>query len=197
MDFLSQHLMMVLIAFFISFLAFLLLLNIFSLPANWIIIGIIFLWHKSVPMSNMDTWFWVTIITLAVIGELLEFGMQIIKAKKYGSSSSGTFAGVIGAFIGAIVLAPLFFGLGALIGAVIGAWLGCFIMEKAKGRETNEALHAAFGAMMGRLLGTILKCGVGSAIVAVTAHKIWPRKEAIPIIDDTTETVLNLIQYIS
>ena len=114
-------------------------------------------------------------VGIAVVGEALEMGMQILKAKRYGSSSSGTFAGMIGAIAGAILLAPLFFGLGALIGALAGAWTGCFVVEHLKGRPLREALDAAFGAMMGRFLGTVCKCGAGGAMLALAAGRIWPK----------------------
>ncbi len=164
---------------FMALLCFVLFLNIFGLPANWIILALVGLWAYAYPDAASMNWlFFAILISLAVIGEVLEFVLQVIKAKKYGSSSSGTFAGIVGAIVGAIVLAPLFFGIGALIGALIGAWIGCFIMEKAKGRPTKEAYDAAFGAMVGRFLGTVCKCGIGGAMLAVVARYIWPETPA-------------------
>ena len=175
MDFLPFPLASMLAGAFITLLCFVLLLNIFGLPANWVLLGLVALWKVVHPgATSMDMWFWIMMVGIAVVGEALEMGMQILKAKRYGSSSSGTFVGMIGAIAGAILLAPLFFGLGAFLGALAGAWLGCFCMEKIKGRPLGEASEAAFGAMMGRFLGTLCKCGVGAAMVAVTAHRIWP-----------------------
>lgn len=166
---------------FLSLLAIILVLNVFGLPANWLILGLVCLWKYVYPdTAHLDTLFFVLLIGFAILGEALEFGLQIIKARKYGSSSSGTFAGMVGAIAGAILLAPLFFGLGALIGALLGAWTGCFVMEKGKGRPTREAVDAAFGAMMGRFLGTVCKCGAGGAMIALTARYIWPEPPAAP-----------------
>ena len=166
---------------FLGLLGFVLLLNIFGLPANWIILGLVTLWKYAYPdTAHMGTLFFAMMIGLAVIGEALELGLQVVKAKRYGSSSSGTFAGMIGAVAGAILLAPLFFGLGALIGALLGAWTGCFLMEILKGRPGKEAVDAAFGAMMGRFLGTVCKCGIGGAMIALTGRYIWPEDPAGP-----------------
>ncbi len=168
----------VLISGFLVLLGFVLFLNIFGLPANWIILILVGLWKYIYPdAANLTTMFFVLMLTLAIIGEILEFALQVVKAKKYGSSSSGTFAGVVGAIIGAIVLAPLFFGIGALIGALLGAYIGCFIMEVAKGRPLSEAREAAFGAMVGRFLGTVVKCGIGGVMLALTARYIWPEAQ--------------------
>ena len=145
-------------------LCFVLFLNIFGLPANWIILGLVALWKLAAPASgSLDVWFWVVMVGFGLLGEALELGVQVVKARHYGSSSSGTFAGMVGAFVGAILLAPLFWGLGALLGALVGAWLGCYAMELYKGRPASEAMNAAMGAMMGRFLGTVCKCGRGAA----------------------------------
>ncbi len=165
---------------FLVLLGFILFLNIFGLPANWIILIFVGLWKYLYPdTASMTTLFFIMLIVLAIVGEVLEFVLQVVKAKKYGSSSSGTFAGVVGAIIGAIVLAPLFFGIGALIGALIGAYIGCFIMELAKGRSLKESREAAFGAMVGRFLGTVVKCGIGGVMLALTARYIWPEVTVI------------------
>lgn len=164
---------------FLSLLGLVLLLNIFGLPANWILLGLVCVWKYVYPdTAHMGMLFFSLLVGFAVLGEVLEFGLQVIKARKYGSSSSGTFAGMVGAIAGAIMLAPLFFGLGALLGALLGAWTGCFVMEKLKGRPSREAVDAAFGAMMGRFLGTVCKCGAGGAMLALTARYIWPETPA-------------------
>ena len=135
MDFLPFPLASMLAGAFITLLCFVLLLNIFGLPANWALLGLVALWKVVHPgATSMDMWFWIMMVGIAVVGEALEMGMQILKAKRYGSSSSGTFAGMVGAIAGAILLAPLFFGLGALVGALVGAWLGCFVVERSPRR---------------------------------------------------------------
>ena len=176
MDFLPFPLASMLAGAFRTLLCFVLLLNIFGLPANWVLLGLVALWKVVHPgATSMDVWFWIMMVGIALVGEALEMGMQILKAKRYGYSSSGTFAGMIEAIAGAILLAPLFFGLGALIGALAGAWTGCFVVEHLKGRPLREALDAAFGAMMGRFLGTVCKCGAGGAMLALAAGRIWPK----------------------
>lgn len=199
MDFLPFPLASLLAGAFITFLCFVLLLNIFGLPANWLLLGLVALWKLVHPAADaMDMWFWILMVGIGLAGEALEMGMQVVKAKRYGSSSSGTFAGMIGAIVGAIFLAPLFFGLGALIGALAGAWGGCFLMERFKGRPVREALDAAFGAMVGRFLGTVCKCGAGGAMLALAAGRIWPKvsPELVPVPSpaESTQVLLLLMQ---
>lgn len=177
-------------------LCLVLFLNIFGLPANWIILGLVALWKLVMPAQGaLDAWFWAGMVGFALLGEALELGVQVIKARHYGSSSSGTFAGMVGAFVGAILLAPLFWGLGALLGALAGAWLGCYLMEVARGRPTAEALNAAMGAMMGRFLGTVCKCGTGAAMIALTAHHIWPDAQALVPAGEAPAEVVRLFLH--
>ncbi len=160
---------------FIVLLGLILLLNILGLPANWVVVLLVVLWKFLHPAAGaLDVWFWIMFLGLAVLGEVLEMGVQVMNAKRHGSSTSGTVAGMVGAIAGAIFLAPLFFGLGAFIGALVGAWLGCLVMELLRGRPGKEAFDAAFGTMMGRFLGTVCKLGTGSAMVVLTAQRIWP-----------------------
>ena len=92
-------------------------------------------------------------------------------------------------------MAPLFWGIGALLGALAGAWLGCFCMECLKGRSAEQALHAAWGAMLGRLLGTVCKCGVGGCIIALTAKKILPLEAPDKIASPELGEQVNLLLY--
>ncbi|GHU92830.1 hypothetical protein AGMMS49925_12060 [Deltaproteobacteria bacterium] len=203
MDYLPFPIASVLAGAFLTLFCFILLLNIFGLPANWGLLGLTALWKVLHPVATtMDVWFWVMMVGLALTGEALELGMQILKARRYGSSSSGTFAGMIGAVAGAIFLAPLFFGLGALIGALGGAWTGCFVTELfIRRRPLKEAMDAAFGAMMGRFLGTVCKCGAGGAMLALTAGRIWsPSVPFVPgspdALDSAAQVMLRLARHL-
>ncbi|WP_297218973.1 DUF456 domain-containing protein [uncultured Desulfovibrio sp.] len=186
---------------FVALLGLLLLLNLPGLPANWLILALVGLWQFLHPQAgDLDIWFWAMAIGLALLGEALEMGVQVINARRHGSTRGGTLAGMIGAFAGAILLAPLFFGLGALLGALLGAWLGCFLVEFLRGRPLQDALDAAFGTMMGRFLGTVCKCGVGGAIVALTARRICPdvlpvRPDGLPVPPGPEQLVLWLGQF--
>ena len=95
---------------FIVLLGLILLLNILGLPANWVVVLLVVLWKFLHPAAGaLDVWFWIMFLGLAVLGEVLEMGVQVMNAKRHGSSTSGTVAGMVGAIAGAIFLAPLFF----------------------------------------------------------------------------------------
>ncbi|MDR2695381.1 MAG: DUF456 family protein [Deltaproteobacteria bacterium] len=177
----AQSLALAIAGGFIVLMGLVLLLNFFSLPANWILIALAAAWkYMNTAADQMDFGFFALLVGLAVLGEVLEFGLLALKAKKYGSSNPGLFAGLVGAVVGAIMCAPFLFGLGALLGALAGAWLGCYLMELLRGGGHEQAVQAAMGALVGRFLGTVCKCGIGAVILTCIARAVWP--DALPLI---------------
>jgi hypothetical protein len=149
-------------------------LNVLSLPANWIILGMGWVWGLVHPGQHLGYGFYGPLIVLAVLGEAVELGAQFYGAKKYGGSNKGNIGAFIGALAGAIFCAPFLLGFGALPGAIIGAYLGCYLFERLHGRPSSEAWRAATGAMWGRVLGFVAKAGLGGAMVAFIARAAWP-----------------------
>ena len=178
----AQSLALAIAGGFIALMGLVLLLNFFSLPANWMLIALAAVWkYMSTSANQMDFSFFALLVGLALLGELLEFGLLAVKAKKYGSSNSGLFAGLVGAVLGAIMCAPFLFGLGALLGALAGAWLGCYLMELlVRGGGHAKAVQAAMGALVGRFLGTVCKCAIGALILCCVARAVWP--DAAPFV---------------
>ncbi len=171
----------VLLAGFMFVLGIVLLLSVFGLPGNWIMLGLVAVYHFVLPVeSPLGVGYWAIALGVAVLGEVLEFLLQVKQAKKYGSSTTGTVGGVIGALVLAVMMAPLFFGIGAFVGALLGAFLGCFLFELLRGQDARAAAQAAKGAMFGRFLGTVCKLACGVVIWAVTMQSLWPDPGELP-----------------
>ena len=79
-------------------------------------------------------------------------------------------------------LSALWRGFGAFIGALVGAWIGCYLMERYKGRNDYEARQAAKGALVGRFLGIVVKCGIGAVMLGLTCHAIFQ----VPVYPEVT-----------
>ncbi len=156
----------------ISCLCFSQVLQLFSLPANWVALGLVALWKYLYPAS-MEWNFVIVLAVVAALAEALEFGLQAWGAGRYGASTRGNLGGIIGAIAGAIFGAPFFLGLGALLGALGGAYLGCLIAEMP-GRSKPEAFRAAKGAFVGKALGFTVKTAIGAVIVVMSIPKVWP-----------------------
>jgi uncharacterized protein YqgC (DUF456 family) len=149
--------------FLLLFAAF--ALHVFGLPANWLIIAILWVWDMLSPDASIPVRTYALFVGAAVLGECVEFGLQIFGARKYGASSAGNWGAIGGAIAGAIFGAPFFLGLGALVGAVIGAYFGCLGVEILNHRPAHEARQAALGAMLGKVLGLSVKIGIGVVLL--------------------------------
>ncbi len=158
---------------FLLLLLLVLLLHVFSLPANWILLGLVTIW-KLAHSETMPWSFVLILVGIAAFGELAEFIAQAYGAKRFGSTGRGNFGGILGAILGAIVGAPFFFGLGAVLGALLGAYTGCYILEVGQGRSASDASHAAWGAFWGKFFGMAIKMGLGMGMLGLTAVRIWP-----------------------
>lgn len=157
---------------FVCLLLLVLMLHIFSLPANWIMLGLLLIWKFMHPEA-MGWGFMGVLLAFALVGEIMEFIAQAYGAKRFGSTGRGNLGGIIGAIAGAILGAPFFFGLGAVIGALCGAYAGCFIMETGQGRSNAEASRAAWGAFWGKFFGMGIKVGLGMGMLALSVTRIF------------------------
>lgn len=146
-------------------------LNLLSLPGNWLMLGVLCLAAWLGPDGRI-TWSFVGLMgALAVLGELLELGAQLIGGKRGGASGAGNFGGIVGSIAGAILLAPFALGLGSLVGALFGAWIGCFIVERMRQESRQRAAEAAWGAFWGRSLGLVGKSAIGATIIVMSIHR--------------------------
>ncbi len=160
--------------FFMAFLGLLLLLHLLGLPANWLILAALGLWRWTHPEMAADWAFFSLIFTLCVLGEVIEFLVQLWGGKRFGGSRRGGWAAVIGAIIGGVLGAPLFFGLGALPGSIFGAFAGSFLVELGQGYSFAAAYRAAWGAMVNKVFGTVVKIGLGVAVIFLSFPHVWP-----------------------
>lgn len=151
-----------------------LLLHIFSLPANWIVLILVGLWKVTHPEMALSWLGFGGLAALAALGEALEFVIRMKGASRYGASTRGNWGGVIGAIVGAIFGAGFLLGVGALPGALIGAFGGCLAAERLSGRDFEGARRAAVGAMYGTFLGLVSKVGIGVVMAWYAAGSVWP-----------------------
>ncbi len=131
-----------LVILFIVFLILAVLIQVLSLPGNWLAIILVIIWKFIGPASSVANLSWgfiLLLIVLAAIGEIMEWLLQLKVGKQFGSSFKGNIGGIIGAIVGAILFLPLFFGFGALLGALVGAYLGCLAAELLQGRDRQAS----------------------------------------------------------
>jgi uncharacterized protein YqgC (DUF456 family) len=140
-----------------------LILIVLGLPGLWIMVATAVVYNMIVPGDPIG---WVSLIAVAVlalIAELLEFTMTGRYARKYGGSRRAGWGAIIGGMIGAVVGFPVPI-VGPVIGAFLGSFVGALVAELTGGSSAGDATRVAKGALIGRVVSTMLKIGIGFTI---------------------------------
>src|SRR6202022_2222458 len=120
----------------------------------------------SFPRRSSDLIGWVSLIAVAVlalIAELLEFSLTGRYARKYGGSRRAGWGAILGGIVGAMVGLPVPI-VGPVLGAFVGSFLGALVAEFTGGASASDATRVAKGALIGRVVSTVLKIGIGFTI---------------------------------
>ena len=104
------------------------------------------------PFSVMFFVYWALIVVVVMS---LESIIPAAGAKRFGGSREGIIGCLLGALIGLFFFPPF--------GIVIGPMIGAFAGEIYSGKQSDQALRAAFGSFVGFFVGTVIK--VATALV--------------------------------
>ncbi|HUY33045.1 MAG TPA: DUF456 domain-containing protein [Pirellulales bacterium] len=155
-------------------------MTLLSLPGNWVMVAAAALFAYLAPDSGPDiSWTTVAVLGgLATLAEIIEFAAGALGAAKVGGSKRGAALAALGSMIGAIAGAligvpiPLVGSVvGAILFACLGALGGAMLGEQWKGRNLAESWQIGQAAFWGRLVGTLTKTAIASAmaVIAITA----------------------------
>ena len=138
-------------------------LIVLGLPGLWIMVATAVTYNLIVPGDPIGWFTLVAVAVLALVAELLEFTMTGRYARKYGGSRRAGWGAIIGGMIGAFVGFPVPI-VGPVIGAFIGSFCGALVAELTGGASAGDATRVAKGALIGRVMSTVLKIGIGFTI---------------------------------
>ena len=125
-----------------------------------------------IHLTNVIPYNWtfiLTTFTIALFVYILDYIIPALGTKKFGGSKYGIIGTTIGLIVGLIFLGPF----GIIIGPFIGALTGELIYDN---QNSNRALKAAFGSLMGFLFSTGLKFIVSIIYAGLFLSKIWEMK---------------------
>ncbi|HUT15637.1 MAG TPA: DUF456 domain-containing protein [Anaerolineae bacterium] len=101
---------------------------------------------------------------IAVVAEGLGYAAGLLGAKTGGASWKGMAGAVLGGLVGLFVLQPFGIFVGPLVGAVMG--------EMWAGKQTDAAVKAGFGALVGVLGGVVLKLAAAATMIGLVVLSI-------------------------
>lgn len=156
-----------------------LLLTLLGMPGNWLIVlaaAAYTIWGPAEGLPQMGLYTVLTLFALAVLGEILEFVLGAVTARRAGGSRRAAVGalggGLAGAVAGMFVGIPIpFVGpfLAAILFASLGAMAGAYMAQQAspEWEEQQKAWQIGKAAFWGRLSGTLAKLLIGMLMVIV------------------------------
>jgi hypothetical protein len=113
-------------------------------------------------------------IIVAVVA-VLDYLVPIWGTKTFGGSKAGVRGSTIGLIIGMILLPMfgIFLGPLGLFGILGGPFIGAWIGEIYAGKESRQALRAAFGSFIGFLAGTLMKIALAVVLAVYFFRAMW------------------------
>ena len=145
-------------------------LSCLSLSGTWLVLAAtgIIAWSRWPQFPNYGTLIVFTALCLGV--EVIEamagaWGVQ----KRGGAKITGIaalFGGFIGMILGGFIPVPI---LGNLLGMLAGSFGLAFLVEHARMKKADHALHVATGAVLARLAVIFLKVGITLVMIIALA----------------------------
>jgi uncharacterized protein len=134
-----------------------------GLPGMWVMIASAVVYNITTHTNAIGWFTLISVGVLALIAEVIEFTLAGKYARKYGGSRRAGWGAMLGGIAGAFMGVPVPI-VGPLIGAFIGSFVGALVGELSTGSTKTGAAKAATGALVGRVVATAMKMGVGCAI---------------------------------
>jgi len=149
-------------------LAIIMLVSLFmiplGLPGTWVMIAAGVGYSILVP-NSIGMFALIGSTALAIAAEVFEFTLAGKYARKYGGSKRASWGAVIGGTVGAFVGVPVPI-VGPILGAFAGAFIGALVFEYSRGSGAHASTKVATGALIGRVVASALKVGIGLMIAA-------------------------------
>lgn len=151
-------------------------MTLFSLPGNWLMVAVAAAFAYFEPASGPSiSWKVVLVLAaMALFGEAAELVAAALGAKRAGGSRRGALLAICGSMAGAIVggivglpIPVVGSMVAAIVGAGLGALAGAMFGEAWKGRSLDESWQVGRAAFWGRIVGTLAKTTIGSAMLVV------------------------------
>jgi uncharacterized protein YqgC (DUF456 family) len=160
-----------------------LLLNLIGLPGLWLMLAAhaVYAWATWPRSAGWESL--VALLVLALLAELAEFLAGAAGSKSAGGTLRSAAGAIVGGIVGGIagqILIPIPI-VGAVVGACVGSFIGAASLEsthvKADVETTtmhwNRARRVGWGAFKGRLLGIIVKSGIGIVMLIASLWTAW------------------------
>ncbi|MDZ7860436.1 MAG: DUF456 domain-containing protein [Candidatus Krumholzibacteriota bacterium] len=156
------------------FLVFLLNLLIFTgLPGGWISLGVILIYDLANKFTVIGWQWWVVMVVLVVIGEVIEVLLGSAVAIKKGASKWGAVGALAGGIVGAVLGTSAMPVIGSVIFGLFGAFAGAVAAEYIQYKKMENAINVGFWAFVGKLWAFFAKFAIATGILVIFIVRSW------------------------
>ncbi|MDP2088821.1 MAG: DUF456 domain-containing protein [Flavobacteriaceae bacterium] len=134
-------------------------------PLSWL--GLLFIYLTSIVPINYAV-LGITLL-VAITVSILDYIIPAWGTKKFGGSKYGIIGTTLGLLVGLFIPIPF----GIIIGAFSGAFIGEIYNESS---NSQKALKASFGSVIGFFISTGLKLLVSIVYFAIFITKFWENR---------------------
>lgn len=134
-------------------------------PLSWVAVLVL----NFTTAASYSIAFLIITAVIATITTILDYVVPSLSTKKHGGSKAGIWGCNIGLVISIIGLP---FGPQGLLGVIVWPFVGALVGELLHGKESREALKAAWGAFLGFLAGTGMKMVYTLAIAFIMVRDV-------------------------
>lgn len=152
------------------------MLTVLRLPGTWLIaiIAIGMGWQSQ--WNRPGVWAIGSIVTLAIVGEIVELLSSVVLARKAGASRQAAWGGLIGGMLGMFFLSVIPIPIiSSVIGALLGCFLGAALVEMVVRNRVAQGARVGLFSAMGFVLGTVLKLSIAMAMSAALLTSVLCR----------------------
>jgi len=161
------------LTFFMLVLFLGIFVTVFGLPGTVLILIDVMVYALLTGFDRIGFKVILILILITVVAELIDFGLGMTGAVRFGSSRAGMWAALMGSLAGAIIMAPFLLGLGVLLGTFVGGGIAVFITEMIRRQRLKPVFRAGIGAVLGRMAGIAVQGFLSISMVAITLHHIY------------------------
>lgn len=150
-----------------------LFLTVLGLPGLWLFLAVALAVKLLAAPSGLSWTAFGLALGLAIVGEVIELVASERYTRRYGGSRRAGWGALIGGIAGAVIGVPVPV-IGSVVGSFVGSFLGALVGDYSARRDHVAATRAARGALVGRVVATAAKVGLGCVMVAVVLwHVRW------------------------
>ena len=134
-----------------------------GLPGLWIMLGVLGIgtWYGTVSI-----WLFLGLLALVALAELAEWIALDRLGRKYGGTQRTFWGAIAGGIAGAMIGTPVPV-IGSILGVFAGTMIGASLATWTLVKDSEVALRAGWGALLGRSAAIALKTAAGLVLLVV------------------------------